>query len=423
MDRFQFASRDEIDVQVRQNLCQLLLHAARTVPYYRDLIDVRNLSEATAISMLQRMPILTKDLIRQEGKRLISERAARRSRWNTSGGSTGEPVRLLQDRDMLNKSRATELLFMRWAGHARGEPHLFIWGVPQATFHEKISYHEILFRLIHNETYLNCYRITDDTLRVWIECINARRPTLIEAYADAIYDLSCFIVEKRSSVRSPRAIITSAGVLTPHMREVVTRAFRCPVLNRYGSREVSAVACSCMSGHELHVNEYGCYVEVVDQQECPCEQGIEGDILVTLLANYAMPLIRYRIQDRGIWASGPCPCGRTTRRLAAVSGRQSDYLLALDASRINGTALTTLLYPVCSIRRYQYRQVQPDRVVLAVVPKEGVALDALKTEMEAPLGRLRIMLGGVSVELAVVDKIMPSNSGKYRYIINDVAKA
>jgi phenylacetate-CoA ligase len=353
----------------------------------------------------------------------MSEQLSGKTRWNTSGGSTGEPVSLLQDYDMMCQSRAAELLFMRWAGHKMGEPHMLIWGVPQATFNEKISLHEWLFRLIHNETYLNCYKITDDILYAWVECINVKRPVLIEAYADAVHDLSHLIIEKKLSIESPRAILTSGSVLTPQMREKVAQAFNCPVINRYGSREVSTIACSCASSSELHVNEYNCYVEVVDEDGNPCANGIEGDILVTQLANHAMPLIRYRIQDRGMWASGSCSCGRNTKRLVSVNGRQSDYLLALDGSRINGTALTTLLYPVSSVARYQYRQTQRDKVVVAVVPRGGVDVELLKKQIQSPLGRLKTMLNGVAVELAIVDEITPSKSGKYRYIWNDLAKA
>lgn len=421
LDRLYRAPRPQIDARVHRSLYHLLVHASRTVPFYRDHMVESKLCEATVISCLQAMPVLTKSVIRREGGRLISETPCARTRWNTSGGSTGEPIKLLQDRKMAFHSRATELLFMRWAGHKRGEPHVLIWGVPQATFAERTSFHEKLYRLVHNETYLNCYKITNETLHAWVECLNAKRPSLIEAYADALYELSRLISEEGLHVERPRGIITSAAVLTPRMRETITHAFGCPVLNRYGSREVGNVACSCLSNDQLHIDENTCYVEIVDEAGNPCADGVQGDILVTLLTNYAMPLIRYQIQDRGMWASGPCPCGRTTRRLANVVGRQSDYLLASDGSRINGTALTTLLYPVSGIKRYQYRQLQNNKVILLVVPQDGISTDVLRKETHPALEKLERILHGIPVELSVVDEIAPSRSGKYRYILNELA--
>jgi len=301
-----------------------------------------------------------------------------------------------------------------------GEPHVLIWAVPKDTFGERISLHERMYRAAHNETILNCYEIDDEAIHRWIHCINARRPTLIETYADAIYEVSRRIISEGVDVAKPRGIITSAGVLTTHKREVITEAFNCPVLNRYGSREVSDVACSCLSSSELHVNEFSCYLEIVDDQGEACEVGVEGDILVTLFTNYTMPLIRYQIKDRGIWASGPCACGRKTRRLAEISGRQSDYLLASDGTKVNGTALTTLLYSVTGIGRFQYRQTHENKVVLAVVPLQRTDVGRLKDEVHSALERLKTLLHGSDVELAIVDKIIPSKSGKYRYILNEL---
>ncbi|MBL7145011.1 MAG: phenylacetate--CoA ligase family protein [Phycisphaerae bacterium] len=422
MDELHRAPRSDIDAHVRRSLYHLLNHAFRTVSYYRDFVGLGTLSESTAVSVLQKLPILSKDIIRKEMKRLISEVPGRKLRWNTSGGSTGEPIRLLQDHRMRNLSTATKFLFMRWAGHQMGEPHFLIWGVPKATFNETISLHDRIYRRIHNKTYLNCYNINDDVLRKWVDCINTRRPTLIETYADAIYELSQLIISKKLDIARPRAMITSAGVLTSNMRETIKRAFNCPILNRYGSREVSDIACSCLASDELHIDEYSHFVEIVDDNGNLCDAGVEGDILVTLFTNNTMPLIRYQIQDRGMWALGSCPCGRTTRRLVNVSGRQSDYLLASNGSKINGTALTTLLYPVSGIRRYQFRQVEKDKVVLAVVPKDGINRDFLTKEIQPPIEKLKSMLDAVSVELAIVDEISPSKSGKYRYILNDLVK-
>jgi phenylacetate-CoA ligase len=420
MDDLHRASRSEIDACVRRSLYNLLSHAFLTVPYYRDLAGSTALSESTVFAVLHELPILTKDIIRKETNRLISEMPSKKRRWNASGGSTGEPIKLLQDRRMANLSRATQLLFMRWAGHRMGEPHLLIWGVPAAATGERMSLHDRIYNWVHNQTYLNCHDIDDRIVRQWVNCINTKRPILVEAYSDAIYELSRHIERMGLNTVAPRAIITSAAVLTPYMRESIVKAFKCPVLNRYGSREVSDVACSCLSNEELHVSEFSSYLEVVDDDGKPCEADVEGDILVTLFTNYAMPLIRYRIEDRGVWATGPCPCGRTTKRLASVNGRQFDFLQAADGTRIHAGPFCTALYPVSCVGRYQYRQTSKTHIVLAVVPTPGYDKATVVQNMQAPLSHVRSLVPGVTVELVVVGDIIPSKSGKYRYVLNEV---
>src|SRR5437764_9131549 len=82
--------------QTTMALHRLLGHCREMVPYYADL-----LSETTAHQIadnprevLQRLPVLTKDIIRANFDRLQSRDNNRRNcEVNTSGGSTGEPVR------------------------------------------------------------------------------------------------------------------------------------------------------------------------------------------------------------------------------------------------------------------------------------------------------------------------------------------
>jgi phenylacetate-CoA ligase len=417
-----YSARPNIEADSRAKLAALLSLAKKHVPYYRDIICTSEITPDNAPQVLGELPILTKPIIREQQQRLVSELPGRRVDWNTSGGSTGEPIRLLQDLAMGRESRSYELLFMKWAGHRMGEPHVLLWGVPNDTLGKPISAHERLFRYTQNQTYLNCYGITDALLDEWVTTINRIKPTLIEAYVDACYELSKRVLATNQTIHSPTGLITSAGVLTPEIRATIQRAFRCPVVNRYGSREVSNVACSCGQSTCLHVNEAMAWLEIVDKDGKACPHGVEGDVLVTLFTNRTMPLIRYRIEDRGTWdASTQCVCGRNTQKLVNIVGRRNDFLVGRDGIRINGVALTTLLYPVNGIRQYQFRQASTDRVVLAVVPVDGVSPESLQTPISTLTIKLQQMLKGTPVEVKFEGNIKPSNSGKYRYVLNEIS--
>jgi phenylacetate-CoA ligase len=421
MDAAYRGSRAALDAAAGERLRALLSHALETVPFYRELRPVSAAGLADAPAALGAFPVMTKAVIREQGLALRSDRADERTHWNTSGGSTGEPVRLLQDRAMTRAVTETKMLYMRWLGFEPGERHLLVWGAPLQTFREGIPLRERVYRLVHHQLYLNCYEVSDDVLEGWVEEIRRHPPAVIEAYADAMFDLSRYALRHRRALPRPRGIITSAGVLTEERRQAIQEAFGgCPVLNRYGSREVGDVGCSCVDETPIHVSELMYFVEVVDAQGRRCAPGEEGDVLVTLLANRSMPLIRYRIEDRAAWADGPCSCGRVSRRLLTVFGRQSDFLIATDGTRINGTALTTLLYWVPNLRRFQFRQVERERVRILLEPEDPSRTDDLRAAMAAPLGKARQLLRGADIEVAV-GPIAPSPSGKYRYIVNELS--
>lgn len=421
LDALLRSGRERIEDFALHRLEELLRHAARTVPYYRDLLAGDTLNAANARDTLATLPIVTKRIIRGQGLRMLSATAGERPFWNTSGGSTGEPIRLLQDRRNSRDNRLSELLFMHWAGHRPGERTVSIWGVPKETLGQRVSWHERMFGLAHNERKLNCYQITETTLKRWTKELSTLRPALVEGYVDALCALSRHILSTKTPVPSPRGVISSAGVLLDDARATISNAFGCQVFNRYGSREVGDIACSCGASKSLHINEGRCLVEIVDDEGQPCSEGVEGDILVTLYSNYSMPLIRYRIEDRGVWASSECSCGLTTKRLAAVLGRSNAFLRGKRGTRVSGIALTTLFYAVRSLREYQVRQSLRGDVTLTVVPTASTQRESLLSSLAEPIERLSALLEGWPVTTKVQDHVPLAPSGKRMYVITDMA--
>jgi len=113
-------------------LKKLLLHCRQSVPYYSEHLRDFESVECGRISpaqYLQRLPILTKALIRADSARLQSvDLGQRKWSYNTSGGSTGEPVRLIQDAEYTDCSAATSMLFHGLLGCDVGRHLVRLWG-------------------------------------------------------------------------------------------------------------------------------------------------------------------------------------------------------------------------------------------------------------------------------------------------------
>ena len=113
MEASQWWSPERLAALQRERLRALLVKSQRDVPYYRDLfaqlgcdaVDIHSIDD------LQRLPFLTKPIIRQNLEQLRSERAGALARFNT-GGSSGEPLIFLIGKerishDVASKWRAT----------------------------------------------------------------------------------------------------------------------------------------------------------------------------------------------------------------------------------------------------------------------------------------------------------------------------
>ena len=89
------------------------------------------------------------------------------------------------------------------------------------------------------------------------------------------------------------------------------------VVDIYSCTEAGYLAFSCPEQGNLHVQAESVIVEVLDRAGKPCAPGEEGEVVVTPLLNFAMPLIRYAVGDRAV-VGEPCACGRGLPTLKTV---------------------------------------------------------------------------------------------------------
>ncbi len=120
----------------------------------------------------------------------------------------------------------------------------------------------------------------------------------------------------------------------------------------YGLSEVMGpgVAMECREGRgALHVFDDHFLPEIVHVESGePLAAGETGELVLTTLTKEAFPVLRYRTGDVTRFVEGPCPCGRTHRRIARFSGRVDDMLVirgvnvfpsAIEAALLDDPAL------------------------------------------------------------------------------------
>ena len=404
----------------RERLSRILDHSATAVPYYRELFAARGLTpQGDPLAILPQLPILTKDLIRAHRDTLTSRDLSRR-KWGYSatGGSTGEPLQLIQDKDFDEQVVALQMLYSTWTGTVVGDRQVSLWGVEREILHGSVGTAVILANKLTNRILLNAYRMPPQKMRQYLNIINTWRPRLIVAYAQAIYELACFAEREGIAVRRQRAIIATAGTLYPFIRQKVEQVFGCPVYNRYGSREVGDIAGECDHHQGLHVLPWGSYVEIVDESGAPVPPGVEGRLLVTCLTNYAMPLLRYDIGDRGALAPADerCPCGRAGQRLASLAGRSVDTFRTRDGTLIGGSYFIHQLFYRQWVKKFQIVQRSTSEVLYRIVANGQSGPPAELEEITA--GTRAVMGPECVVSFEFVDDIPLLASGKYRYTVS-----
>jgi phenylacetate-CoA ligase len=123
-----------------------------------------------------------------------------------------------------------------------------------------------------------------------------------------------------------------AESLPPYLREFCRDTWGVPLTDMYSSREAGYIALQCPESPVYHVQSENLLLEVLDAHGRACEPGQSGSVVLTVLNNFATPLIRYEIGDVAVPGTR-CSCGRALPVLERVIGRVRNLLTLPDGEQ------------------------------------------------------------------------------------------
>jgi phenylacetate-CoA ligase len=390
--------------------------AYREVPYYRRLLDDHGLPPRRIQSFedFARIPHLTKEILRERLADLQPRTPLRGVQRLSTGGSTGAPVTVLVDRERSAFTDAARLRAHRWFGADMGAREIVLWGSPiELGRQDRLrSARDWLL----NSRLLSAFDLGEPALARYAAVVRAYRPQKLYGYASALALLAGYLDRTGGTpVRdAPRAVFTTAEPLYDFQRAAIAAAFHCPVAVEYGCRDGGLVALECPAGG-LHIAVEGMHVEAL-----PAAPGeADGELVLTNLESYALPIIRYRSGDLGALDPAPCACGRGLPRLARVEGRRTDFLVTPSGKLMHALAVIYVLREIPGLREFQVIQEALDHVRVRVVPAGELSVDARAAIISGVGG---LFEGRARVEVETAESVA-SASGKLRYVISRVSEA
>ena len=411
--------RLEWESRQAEKLRDLLRAAFRTVDYYKELFARAAFRPETADlhRELARLPVLTKDTIRQNAEKLVSKASDRkRFRANSTGGSTGVPLNFFQDDFYATVSSALAAHIPEWWGIRPYDKTASVWGADQDL--SNMSWRERCYLRRSRTRILNAFRMSEVELSRYARMLDQWRPAYMKGYSSALEALARHVVS--SGRRPPRfnAIGSSAEMLWPEQRRLIEDTFRTPVFDFYGSREVSNLAAECPEERRLHQVSTWRYIEIVGQDGEPVPDGVAGYVAITDASNFAMPFIRYVNGDVARVDRTPCPCGRPSPVLEELLGRSTDLIRTAGGDLVHGEFFTHLFYGRHDILQFQVQQVSLDRLIVRYIPTNASQPPSLSEAVE----QIRDRMGqSVHIEIRACREIPLLPSGKRRFTVSDVS--
>lgn len=209
----------------------------------------------------------------------------------------------------------------------------------------------------------------------------------------------------------------SGEILTDSVREMTAGHFNCKTANQYGANEFNSIAYECPWGH-MHILKSNVYVEEDGKEE-------DNELIVTTLSNRAMPLIRYRIGDKGkIRRNIKCPCGNEGNILELNSGRANDFIQCENGGKKSPYGLVRAVEAVNYMLEGVIKQFQIEQtdigvfIVRLVADKEDEMYDEGYIEEEFLRNITDRELRNGEYRFEYYGELFPDEAtGKYKYFV------
>jgi phenylacetate-coenzyme A ligase PaaK-like adenylate-forming protein len=409
-------SPSEIDRYQTSALRQIIDYAIRTVPFYSDY----NLGLFHSPRDLRRFPVLDRETVLQNQECLLSRDIKRHRRIRAATtGTTGTSLHVAYTETVASKNWAFLLRQWAWAGVPPRHPRITLQGSRIVPAHRaRLPYWT--YNLAERQILMSIFHLSETSAPAYIAFLQKHPGYVLEGFPSTLAILADFVLASGMSIPM-RALFTSGEPLHPTARANIQKAFAARVFDTYGMTEYCGLIQECERGQMHLVPEYG-FLEILGDNHEPVAPGEEGYFVWTGFLNEAMPLVRYRIGDRGSWqTAGACACGRSFPLVVPSITRESDLLRCPDGRLLSARALNQLLKQSASLQFCQFVHDKANHLIVRAVVRPAEHSGRAAEELMDIRARVADLAGPcmqVTASLAAGPITRPG--GKIPMIVNQV---
>jgi phenylacetate-CoA ligase len=427
LERTQWLDVAELE---RQQLCQartLLAHCIANVPYYRRALPAAGIEPDAIRTMddFRKIPLLIRRTYQEQHASFVAGQlppGTSAGLTNQTSGSSGTPTSVYGTNMTSLWWHAFYLRDLTWSG-------IDPTGTLASIRHTNTSGPE-LERMLRGMSTPYWSAALDHVLetgtvhvmdlrqdpRVQLQWLRGIAPDYLLSFSANLEALA-LLARQDGPIPSLRGIQSFASTLTPEAKRLIEEVFGVPVKNVYSCVEAGSLASDCPDGHGMHVHAENVILEVLDENDRPCQLGRTGRVFITHLHNLRGPLIRYELGDEATVGPGRCPCGRGLPLLSRVQGKNEPMFPLPKGGTKNSAALGYLLRKLGGHWQHQVVQTARDRVIVrlatnaAWTERHPIEVERVVSEFfEAPM----------AVEMEIRDRLELPRSGKFQSMINAV---
>ena len=401
-------SEFELTKLQEKNIRKITKSALENVPFYKQL----NISLNDALPLIQQFPVIDKHDIRNYKEQLISTKHQSKKLISySSSGSSGVQTTVYMTKEEQSIIRGILTHWWEWSGYSIGNSIVQTGITPNRGLQKSLK--DMLFKTI----YLNAFSHTEEQLkRICSKIEKHPNKFYIAGYASSLNILAEYATEHKFDIQI-RAAISLGDKLFKHYRKQIESIFKTKVFDTYGTNEGLMIAAQDDLEYYYILSPH-VYVEILDDENNVVPDGEMGNVVVTRLDNYAMPLIlRYKVGDLAIkLPRSEYPNERKYQYplLKTVIGRETDVIILPDNTKMVVYSFTGIFEYIPEISQFKVIQEDKKGIIIEYIKSETFhvsALDRIKIELKK-----YIQNDLFTITLKEVNYITPTKSGKPQLI-------
>ena len=329
-----------------------------------------------------------------------------------TSGTTGSGLKFPVSKEFINHQWAIFWNFRNrhniklntWCAYFMGQPILDLKLSKSPYWFKSYPLKQIIF---------SQYHINKDTVDLYLKKISDSKLKWIHGYPSTLNYLVNLARKKEINGLSDNieVITCSSEKLFDYQRSNIENFFNCKIRDLYGLTEGVVNISECEEGI-YHIDENYSYVELIKIEDTD-----EYKIIGTSYYNKAFPLVRYHTGDTCTLYDSDfkCICGRKSRVVKEIIGRDEDYLILKSGLKIG--RLDHLFKNIFDVIESQIFQEKSGYAEFRIVKDTNYSSSTEKkliNEIKEKLG------DDFKYDIVYYDRIPRTPNGKIKFVINKI---
>jgi phenylacetate-CoA ligase len=365
---------EEVEAYREKKLKTLMKFAYSYVPYYHSLLRTGAFDPRDGFSLedLTKMPILSSSFVKQNNRllRVLRPGQVFHERTSATTGKSGDLLWSYSYTDRRSALTVRRLAIIHepyWVAMARIYPHA------RGAANPNLSYIRAIWKWLfepfgqHGFTLRpSMIPVDPDNVLGAVKALRASNATIYHVQP-SIARIMARVMEENGIRLHPKILDFNSEVVTDRDRRLLEEQYQSEVVQSYGMAEFGPVGTECRYRDYFHFYSDNYHLEVIRNGE-QVGPGEWGELVVSPLHNYPMPLIRYNTGDivRLNDEQGMCECGTTLLRIKSVLGRTVDSLVNTDGTMIPQRMLLDAVETASGVSEYKIVQKSRTSILLKV---------------------------------------------------------